>query len=323
MDFGGYVERLNSDYVRPARVYLERSYETNPTATMVAAIFVATSLIPVVSTISLVFFASYLAVVGLFTTILALVLSLLVALSATFLFSLSTTFLISRRSQLYPESARTGAAAAQSGSSEGIPRTFSRGFSLRRPFSALRRSFRSKKGANWPLLLIVFLLLRNPLARIFLPRAVRYHKAYPLIFGSDRTPHPFKWTILWFLSPVIAVAQIVFKVLSIGSVLGLEGIVLAGVIFVLVSKRGGEARKGVGAAVAPFLRDALRGLEDLFAEPHSTESTSGAPSSGPPAADTTGVPSVVSSGQEAGSTGVSMTDAAAELRARSVPGAMA
>ncbi|KAK7044463.1 hypothetical protein R3P38DRAFT_2878887 [Favolaschia claudopus] len=322
MDFGGYVERLNSDYVRPAREFLERSYETNPTATTVAAIFAATSLVPVVSTISLAVFASYLAVVGLFTTILALVLSLLVALSATFLFSLAAAFLISRRSQLSPDSPRTGA-AAQSSFAEGRPRIFSRGFSLRRPFNALRRSFRSKKGANWPLLLIVFLLLRNPLARIFLPRAVRYHKAYPLIFGSDRTPHPFKWTILWFLSPVLAVAHIVFKVLSIGSVVGLEGIVLAGVIFMLVSKRGGEARKGVGAAVAPFLRDALRGLEELFAESHSTESTSGTPSSGPAAAETTGVPSVVSPGQEAGSTGVSMTDAAAELRARSVPGAMA
>ncbi|KAJ7806566.1 hypothetical protein B0H14DRAFT_3152894 [Mycena olivaceomarginata] len=325
MDVSGYLNRIESDYVRLAKQFLTQSFEKYPTATTIATVFAVTSFVPVVSAIALALFASFLAVAGLLTTLFALGLSLLVVLSATLVFSAAATILVSNIPRFggLPEQTRDGAATEPADNLTGFGRRRS---PMRRAFTAFRNRF-SKKGLNRRarFLLPLFFLFRNTFARIFLPRVVRYHPFYPVVFGSTRTPHPLKWVLLRLISPflefVAAPFKIVRLVLGVVLELGVESVLIAGVLFLFASSHGREARKATLAAVVGFLRETLESLEKMRDTPTAEPSASTETPATEAAEDKT-VPSVVPPGQAAGATGVSTTDGvSSEVKARNVAGA--
>jgi hypothetical protein len=197
---------------------------------------------------------------------------------------------------------------------------------MRRAFTAFRNRF-SKKGLNRRarFLLPLFFLFRNTFARIFLPRVVRYHPFYPVVFGSTRTPHPLKWVLLRLISPflefVAAPFKIVRLVLGVVLELGVESVLIAGALFLFASSHGREARKATLAAVVGFLHETLESLEKMRDTP-TAEPVASTETPATEAAEDKTVPSVVPPGQTAGATGVSTTDGvSSEVKARNVAGA--
>ncbi|KAF7360608.1 hypothetical protein MVEN_00792300 [Mycena venus] len=252
MDIGSHLNRMESEYVRPAKQFLAQSFEKHPTATAIAAVFAVTSFVPVVLAIALAVFAAFLTITGLLTTVVALGLSLFVILSTTLVFSAAVTFIILG----IPRFGRSPAQPTEAAAPEptGIPNVSNFG-SPRRAFAALRHLY-PRKGSSWSFRLLFGLLFRNTFARIFLPRWMRYHRFYPYVFGIERTPHPFKWVLLRFLSPVLAVAIVVF---NFGRI-----IILVGALLLFASPRGRGVRDAILAALVAFLRESLEMLEKTF-----------------------------------------------------------
>ncbi|KAJ7704185.1 hypothetical protein B0H14DRAFT_3028962, partial [Mycena olivaceomarginata] len=213
-------------------------------------------------------------------------LSLLVVLSATLVFSAAATILVSNIPRFggLPEQTRDGAATEPA---ENLTSFGRRRSPMRRAFTAFRNRF-SKKGLN--------------------RRA--------LVFGSTRTPHPLKWVLLRLISPflefVAAPFKIVRLVLGVVLELGVESVLIAGVLFLFASSHGREARKATLAAVVGFLRETLESLEKMRDTPTAEPSASTETPATEAAEDKT-VPS---------QRGVSTTDGvSSEVKARNVAGA--
>ncbi|KAF7344375.1 hypothetical protein MSAN_01918500 [Mycena sanguinolenta] len=312
MDLGGFLTRMESDYIRPTQQLLMQFHEKHPTATAIMAVFAMTSIIPVVSAIALALFASFLAVAGLLTTLVALGLSLLAILSSTLVFSVASTVLVSSFIRSRKASVQTG---------DGVPTepteaasTSSQNDPTHHAFTAFGHWY-SKKGSTWSTRLFLFFLLRNTIARIFLPRWMRYHRMYPFFFGSDRTPHPFKWIIL---NSIEMVGRLVYPIIL---VIGSTAILVGCAYLLFTSQRVREIRIAALAALVAFLRQTLDSLEKntttttgaSAAEPHASPD---APATGTKTDET--VPSVVPPGQTAGATAISTSGVAPEMRARNV-----
>ncbi|KAJ7640701.1 hypothetical protein DFH06DRAFT_1214986 [Mycena polygramma] len=316
MDIHSHLRRLETEYVGPAKQFLTESFRAYPTATTMAVIFTVTSFVPVVSAIALTGFASFVALAGILVVVVGLALSLAVVLSSTLVFSVVADFLVSglfqSRSGGAPAQTTDAPATAPSATATDAPNISTCSIPLRRAFTALKTAITPLlsfdplkfKSSSLRTHLLAFLLLRNTLARIFLPRWMRYHALYPYVFGSNRAPHPLKWVILDALSPR-----------GVVSAVGVDGIVTAGVVVLLLSPR---AR----AAALSFLRAALDSSEKTVHVdmPH--------PMAGPNTdaeeqlAGEETVPPVVAPGQSAATTGVSTSGGIVpEVRARNVTGA--
>lgn len=200
---------------------------------------------------------------------------------------------------------------------------------FRRAFTALQGSVKAR---NWRYSLLAAVLLRNTFARIFLPRWMRYHPFYPYVFGRDRAPHPLKWVLIRAISSPSAVAVAPFKfgrlVYRIISAVGLDPILLACVLVLVVSPRARPARNAVLAILAGFLRIALESLEktaaaDTPAAAPRADAGADAESRAADAARDEVVPPVVGMpGQSAATTGVSTTGGIVpDVRARNVAAA--
>ncbi|KAJ6495459.1 hypothetical protein C8R45DRAFT_1212243 [Mycena sanguinolenta] len=308
MDLGGFLTRMESDYIRPAHQLLTQYYEKYPTATTIMAVFALTSMVPVVSAIALALFASFLAVAGVLAIIVAIGLSLLVILSSTLVFSVASTVLVS-------SFIRTRKASVQIG--DGVPTeptesasTSTQPDPTRHAFTAFENWY-SKKGSTWRTPLLLVLLLRNTIARIFLPRWMRYHRMYPFFFGFDRTPHPLKWIIL---NPIEMVAEMVaFFVRR----LVFPAVLVGCAYFWFTSPRVRELRTATLAALVAFLRGTLESLETRATTDIPAATSAEGPGTEAKADET--VPSVVPPGQNAGTTGVSTSSGVVpEMRARNV-----
>jgi hypothetical protein len=189
------------------------------------------------------------------------------------------------------------------------------------------------KGRNWRYSLLAAVLLRNTFARIFLPRWMRYHPFYPYVFGRDRAPHPLKWVLLRAISSspsAVAVAPFKFGrlIYRIISAVGLDPILLACVLVLVVSPRARPARNAALATLAGFLRTALELLEKTAAAdtPAAAPRADAGADAESPAADAARdevVPPVVGTpGQSAATTGVSTTGGIVpDVRARNVAAA--
>ncbi|KAJ6562531.1 hypothetical protein B0H19DRAFT_1144876 [Mycena capillaripes] len=345
MDIRGRLRRMETDYGRPAKEFFTQSFQEYPTATTVC---VVTSFIPVVLAIALALFACVLAVSGVLVTVVGLGLSLVVILSFTLMFSAAVTLVVScalrfgGKSAQTGEPAATGTASAATEPTEGPASDY--GIPFRRAFTAFEGSRRTMfscraahilffpmKATNWRTRLVAAVLFRNLFARIFLPRWMRYHPFYPYVFGSSRAAHPLKWVLINAIQPIITVAEALFKLVRVAhglvSAVGLESILAAGVLILVLSPRARSGRHAALAAIVSFLRTTLDSLEETV----PAENPSPAPAAVPvraeqPAADAVKdeiVPPVVGTpGQDATSTGVSTTAGTVpDMRARNVAGA--
>ncbi|KAF8205400.1 hypothetical protein K438DRAFT_2096717 [Mycena galopus ATCC 62051] len=283
MDLGGHLDRIESDYVRPAKQFLTQSYEKYPTVTATAAIFMLTSFVPVVLAGTLALFASFLAVSVLLTVLVALGLALLVVLSSTLVFSAAGTVAVSIliRSKGTPVQPKDGAATEEPSETPGTSTRFN---PLRSAFTSFedRDWYPRKNLRSWRTRFFLALFFRNTFARIFLPRWMRAHHLYPYIFGFDRTPHPLKWVVLNTIRAA------------------LDMILTVGWLVLVVDPR-------------VYRREGWRQNPAAETSPVGTEH---------PASETTRdeeVPLVVQPGQSAGSTGVSTTGGVnPDVRARNV-----
>jgi hypothetical protein len=109
---------------------------------------------------------------------------------------------------------------------------------IERAFAALRdraHVVRHPMKPSWQSYLVVFLLSRNPLARIFLPRWMRYTTIYPYVFGRNRSPHPLKWVLLRRLHGVVAVASFLLTPVRILSHVGWDSVFIVCALVLFLS----------------------------------------------------------------------------------------
>ncbi|KAJ7121470.1 hypothetical protein C8R44DRAFT_981597 [Mycena epipterygia] len=225
MDFiRSHLNSLKHNYGQPTKQFLTESFREYPLITSTAAVFAMMSLAPLVSAVALALFSCILAVTVCFLTVVALALCLSVILSITLVLATVTTLLAS--GALWTGRSTRGAAAEETRAEE--TRTEGRrtpgpritdDWVPQRASAALKRTVRLLaspiKSTGWKSRLLAFVLFRNIFARIFLPRAVRYHRFYPVVFGSKRSPHPLKWVILRALWPLISIVSTFAKITSV------------------------------------------------------------------------------------------------------------
>ncbi|KAJ7131545.1 hypothetical protein C8R43DRAFT_1024682 [Mycena crocata] len=193
------INSMEDDYGRPAKEFWTESCKEYPTITSTLVVFAILSFAPVVSAIALTAFLCFLAVTVCAVGVVALVLCLSVLLSVTLFFSTVTTVVVSGLVRL--GGARS---EAQEATAERAAPFFAAGSTLpvyvQKATGVLHRASRffafPVKSTGWKTRAVAFLLFRNLFGRIFLSRRVRYHPAYPIIFGSNRTPHPLRWVLL-------------------------------------------------------------------------------------------------------------------------------
>jgi len=263
MDF---VHNLETEYGRPAKDFIAQSFRECPTITLIGVVFSAISFVPVVSTIALALIVCFLATIAIVLAVVALVsgalfvvftLALLLStiLSAAFALSAITALVMSgvvrcRTPRAETQEAVTTAPANCPGSISTYLIPVERAFTaLQDKAHALGLPFRLPGFGQRRSRLFALILLRNPLARIFLPRWMRYRYFFPWVFGLNRTPHPLKWVILrgvWAvqrsLSPVFkAVSFLLVKLPRLAyrllADMGWDSVLIVCVLVVLLSPR--------------------------------------------------------------------------------------
>ncbi|KAJ6564487.1 hypothetical protein B0H19DRAFT_1141200 [Mycena capillaripes] len=314
MDF---VHSMEAEYGRPAKDFVSQCFRECPTVTSMAVVFSVIGFVPVVTAIALVLLICFLALTGILisfatlaigallaVTILTFILS--IVLSAAFVLSAVTTLwmscIVSFRTPL--EEPRDSTSTTPLDDPTHIGRILS-ALKARLPF-ALPHPIPLKSRYIG---LVLTILLRNPFARIFLPRWMRYRPFFPYLFGRNRTPHPLKWVILGAIAPVEwaffvgKLAKSMFKFASfilklvcmprdIVADVGWDSILLACFLLLVVSPPVRKAGWAALAVVAAFLRGWIttETIPDADADADvNTESESSVdttPSYTPPTADT-------------------------------------
>ncbi|KAJ6601658.1 hypothetical protein B0H10DRAFT_673016 [Mycena sp. CBHHK59/15] len=167
--------------------FLTESFKAYPMLTSTLAIFAVMSLTPVLATISLTIFVVLATIAVCLLTVAGLVMSLPVILSITLFSSAIITLLasgvLSAVKRFAQAKERTDLPCGDSTPARAEP--------LQAPnvraqlHDVWGMIMHPIKSTGWKSRLVAFILFRNVLARIFLPRAVRYHPAYPLVFGIN------------------------------------------------------------------------------------------------------------------------------------------
>ncbi|KAK7052005.1 hypothetical protein R3P38DRAFT_2858047, partial [Favolaschia claudopus] len=257
MDF---VHKMEDEYGRPAKEFLLQSYVECPIVTSIGVTFCALSFFPLVSSIALALIVCFVAATAFLLAIIALsfvtllILAMLgLVLSATLSFAFASAALVALFTNVIncPKEVSTTNTPPNRASPRWI--TFESLKSILRVLNpdklsdtlppSLGRTLTQKRT-----IFTAFILLRNPLARIFLPRWMRYHPLFPYVFGRNQKPHPLKWVILRPLhSVVFRPVHLVLKLLvrpiyRLGGDLGWDS------VFIAVA---------MGLMLSPFVRNAL------------------------------------------------------------------
>ncbi|KAF7369317.1 hypothetical protein MVEN_00259900 [Mycena venus] len=274
MDF---VHSMEKEYGRPAKDFLAQSFRECPTVTSIGVVFSIISFVPVVTAIALFIIICFLTAAGIFISVVALLSGGLVAvvtlflllstiLSAALVLSATTALVMSsdvwcRTPRVETQDADTTTPSKQGISGYLIPIT--------RFFTSLISSLvalqKNKVPSSWRLPIFALILLRNPIARILLPRWMRYRSFYPWVFGRNRNPHPLKWAVLrvlWAAHPAMfprrKIASFVFKAFRLAvrllADLGWDSVLIVCVLLAFLSPK---VRERAIAPLYEFLRRVL------------------------------------------------------------------
>ncbi|KAJ6482632.1 hypothetical protein C8R45DRAFT_1002061 [Mycena sanguinolenta] len=288
MDF---VHSMEKEYGRPAKDFLAQSFRECPTITLVAVVFSVLSFVPIVATVALASILSLVAVIGilmaaaaLFSGIVFSVVTLTVllstVLSAVFAFSVITALIMSGvwRPPRVPKAEEPPTATMESaGIFEYI--ALLRGalvVLLERVYALCPPS-----KLSWKHHLFSAILLRNPLARIFLPRWMRFRPWYPYVFGRNRNPHPLKWVLVGIIhsrpfSSLLAVISVPFKIARLVyhtiSEMGWDSVLLVGILVLFLSPRARLRTYSALGAVTLFFSTTLQSwAEKVTVQPTHSE----------------------------------------------------
>ncbi|KAF7333589.1 hypothetical protein MSAN_00159400 [Mycena sanguinolenta] len=284
MDF---VHSMEKEYGRPAKDFLAQSFRECPTVTLVGVVFSVLSFVPIVATVALASIISLLAAIGILMatiaflsgavfSIVTLTILLSTVLSAVFAISVVTALVVSGVWRA-PRVPKEGGSPTTTMDGAGI---FEHPTPLRSAFVVLLK----RVYASWPPFkptwqhhLIAAILVRNPLARILLPRWMRYRPWYPYVFGRNRRPHPLKWVLVDVIqsrpfSSLLAIMSIPFKLARLAyhtiSEMGWDSVFIGGILILLLSPRARSRAYFALGAVTLFFSTTLESwLKEVTVHP--------------------------------------------------------
>ncbi|KAJ7866978.1 hypothetical protein B0H14DRAFT_2732088 [Mycena olivaceomarginata] len=291
------------DFVRQRKDFLAQSFRECPTITFIGVVFSAISFSPhSLDDVALTLIICFLAASGILVAVVALASGALLAI-VTLAVLLSTFLSVALAFSAFAALAKFGVIWFRTPKIQTQEAAPAAPPPLKRAFAALRdraHVVRHPMKPSWQSYLVVFLLSRNPLARIVLPRWMRYTTIYPYVFGRNRSPHPLKWVLLRRLHGVVAVASFLLTPVRILSHIGWDSvlIVCALVLFLSPGVRS-WAYSSLALGVAKLRpRKKKPPVETGRSDPGTDQET-------PAAEIVTAVSSLVPQGQAAATTAVS------------------